>query len=81
MSDRKTQAGRILWLLGDGNWHTGLEFTRLAHPILSYTRRICELRQAGHNITKRYIGGLWRYKLEERKSDEQDLRCTEASGA
>jgi Helix-turn-helix domain len=69
MTTKKSQCERILWVLGDGNWHTGLEFTRLSSPILSYTRRIFELRRDGHNIIRERINGLWRYKLEERGSD------------
>jgi hypothetical protein len=70
MTNKKSQCERILWVLGDGNWHTGLEFTRLSSPILSYTRRIFELRRDGHSIIRERINGLWRYKLEERKTDD-----------
>ena len=73
----KTQCDRILWLLGDGNWHTGLEFTRLSRPILSDTRRIFELRREGHEIVRERINGLWRYRLEERRTDdhEREVGC------
>ena len=63
LTDKENQTERILKLLGDGGWHTGLEFTRLQQPILSYTRRITELRRAGHVIRKERRDGLWKYCL------------------
>jgi len=60
---RITQSERILGILMDGFWHSGLEFTRLGRPILSYTRRIFELRQMGHIILLERKDGLLKYRL------------------
>lgn len=59
--EKASQCRRVLELLADGNWHSGLEFTRLPRPILSYTRRITDLRRMGHNIRKERRDGLWKY--------------------
>ena len=61
---RKSQADRVLDILTDGFAHSGLEFTQLSRPILSYTRRIFELRQRGHIIEKVRRGKLWKYVLK-----------------
>jgi len=48
---RVTQAERVLAILFDGDWHTGLELALgNGAPILSHTRRVHELRKAGHEI-------------------------------
>ena len=59
--EKASQCRRVLELLADGRWHTGLEFTRLPRPILSYTRRIHELRKDGHDIRRERRDGLWKY--------------------
>ena len=63
MNERINQTQRVLCYLQDGEWHTGLEFTRFTHPIMSYTRRIFELRQAGYVIIRERRDGLWKYRL------------------
>ena len=61
---RITQANRILGILSDGFWHSGLEFVQLSRPILSYTRRIHELREReGYVIEKERRNGIWKYRL------------------
>ena len=61
-----TQQDRILGLLKDGCYHSGLEFTRLTRPVLSYTKRISELRRLGHNISGKKILNVHWYRLEEK---------------
>ena len=65
---RITQAERVLaWLRfrsENGMWVSGLEFTNLARPVLSYTKRISELRRLGHAIEKRRNPkGYYEYRL------------------
>ena len=60
-----TQADRILGILQDGEWHSSLTFARLDRPILSWTRRIFELRQRGHVIAGRDVGNIHFYRLVE----------------
>lgn len=57
------QADRILGILSDGFWHSALEFTQLSRPILSWTRRIFELRQRGHVIERERRNNIWKYRL------------------
>ena len=60
---RVTQAERVRHVLRWG-WTSGLRFTQLEQPILCYTKRISELRAAGHNIEKRWNHkGFWEYRL------------------
>ena len=61
-SKRVTQCERILGILKDGFWHSGLEFVTLSRPILSYTRRIHELRE-DYVIERERRGGVWKYRL------------------
>jgi len=65
--DKIGQADRILGILQDGKWHTGLQFVRLARPILCYTKRISELRREGWDIQIERREGLWRYQLKDKK--------------
>ena len=60
---RLNQVDRILIVLMDGEWHTGLEFTQLQRPILSYTRRIFELRKK-YDIEIERKNGHWAYRLK-----------------
>jgi hypothetical protein len=60
---RINQASRVLDILQDGEWHSALDFAQLSRPILSWTRRIFELRQAGHVIERERRNGIWKYKL------------------
>jgi len=61
---RKTQNERLLNLLCDGQWHSGLEFVNMQPPILSYTRRIHELREReGFIIEGEKHQHYWRYRL------------------
>ncbi len=61
--DKASQSARILAILSDGCFHDGLEFTQLAHPILSYTKIIAILRREGHQIIKERRNKLWKYRL------------------
>jgi len=63
---RMTQAERVLgqFKYWKNYWLSGLHFTRLGRPILCYTKRLSELRAAGHNIEKRWNHkGYWEYRL------------------
>lgn len=60
--DRVTQCDRILGYLLDYEWHSSLEFVRMARPILSYTRRIHELRKH-HSIEGKEVGNIHYYRL------------------
>ena len=63
MLDKINQTDRILGILSDGFFHSALEFTQLNRPILSWTRRIFELRKRGHVIEKERRNGIWKYRL------------------
>jgi len=60
---RVTQAERLIKYLEDGRWISGLDIVDdLA--ILSYTRRLTDLRRKGFIIEKRYnIRGYYQYRL------------------
>ena len=55
MSEIYTQQQRILNLLRGGNWYSARDLSR-ATEVLCYTKRISELRKAGHNIEIRWAG-------------------------
>lgn len=62
--DRVTQSDRILgYLMARNDWVSSLTFVQLKRPILSYTRRIHELRKAGHNIEGKDVGNIHFYRL------------------
>ena len=58
---------RILWVLLDGQWHSGSEFLSGQHGFRcsSYSQRIGDLIERGENIERDRHGddGLGRYRL------------------
>jgi len=60
---RMTQAERTFRWMRHGGWWSGIQFVKNLR-ILCYTKRISELRAAGHNIEKRWNHkGFWEYRL------------------
>lgn len=55
MKKRDSGCARILRILGDGEWHTSAELYRSTDCIVH--SRITDLRNAGHLIEKRHVGG------------------------
>jgi len=61
---KASQAQRVLGILRDGFWHSGLDFVQLSRPILSYTKIIAILRhEEGFPIEKERRNGIWKYRL------------------
>lgn len=60
---------RILAVLQDGRWHSGLEFVNGDHNFycLSYSQRVGELRREGHSITAHHTGGVASYRLDSKE--------------
>jgi len=64
----RTVRDRILAVLQDGRWHSGLEFVNGDHSFfcLSYSQRVGQLIRAGHHIERdRNHGGVGRYRYLE----------------
>ncbi len=72
MSERTPQRERVLQLLGDGRWHTTLEFVQLG--ILRVSARVFELRAGGTAIEVARRGrSIYAYRLLETATPTDEL--------